>query len=96
MKRITYICDRCGKEFSKDYEYTQKRTVTIAKYGNGKMGEQYDLCPKCYIEFCGWWSQDNVTFKDVDHVICQLDCDKCVDSVTLVREIRDLFEKKGE
>lgn len=94
MKKITMICDRCGKEFK--LRVDEKRTVAISElniYFPG-MGEQYDICPKCYKEFCGWWNQDSavIDFEDVNKIISHLECDDCNESMPLACELRRLID----
>jgi hypothetical protein len=92
MKKITLICDRCGKEFNN--VINEKRTVTIScNYGYPGVGEQYDLCSECYKEFTGWWNQESavIGFEDVNKIIGHLECDDCNESMPLACELRRLI-----
>ena len=59
MKKITYSCNRCGRELGPEYGCTNHNlrftSARIVLWGVGEhrsmSGEQIDLCPECNNEF---------------------------------------------
>lgn len=49
-----YICDRCGKEIEGVFYKTQN--IMFKGKGDFRYSQNtdYDLCEKCYNEFCEW------------------------------------------
>ena len=59
MKKVTYICDRCGTEFE-EYDREVKISVKEVDDYDGEYWYRYlDLCPKCEKEM-------NVFFNNVE------------------------------
>ena len=56
MRKITWVCDKCGFEKRDSDENDSVESVfsgwmIIRKYDNGEC-ETIDLCPECADEFC--------------------------------------------
>ena len=60
-KKTVYICDRCGKSYSKS---TVPRSITMGKFGifnwkpipGNKIYDRLDMCDDCYRELETWWN----------------------------------------
>ena len=79
MKKITIICDRCGKEFAYN-NFSDKRTITLCRLQDNfrGLGESYDLCKECFDELYGWWNKDSAVFSynDVNKLVGHLSCEE--------------------
>lgn len=58
MKKITYICDRCGKEYNVwQANKTELYGVAEICYDSyhATLDEKMDLCEQCYLSLEKWW-----------------------------------------
>lgn len=62
MKKVSYFCDRCGKEFYLD-DYG---TITARKYWAKSFVREmdskaeYEICPECWKSFEAWLKGENI------------------------------------
>ena len=72
MKRITMVCDRCGKEYkpwNKDLELYGVAEIIHDDY-EPQMDSKMDLCEDCYHSLEKWWS--NCEYERAFKIACEL------------------------
>lgn len=62
MKKVSYFCDRCGKEFNLDDYGTIRAEKYYTKPYMGEISSkaEYEICPECLKSFEAWLKGENI------------------------------------
>ena len=54
MRKVTIVCDRCGKEYKVDFDEEENRKINLVN----EIGDDLDICKKCYKSLTDWYIKE--------------------------------------
>ena len=98
MKRITMVCDRCGKEYKpwdKDLELYGVAEIVHDDY-EPQMDSKMDLCWNCYHSFEKWWNIiGDYAYEKAFEIACDLMNGACIYGIDTDTLFKRLMERDG-